>query len=255
MGSILTNLWLGAARGRRKLRGDPDHRAAREATVRELAPGKSFADVGGMWSIHGRIAFLAEEAGASRTILFDGMDPSPEFEAERERRSSSVSFVQADLHDAAIAEELGALDIVWCTGVLYHSPNPFLLLQHLRRMTAELLYLGTLTIPEVPGVEQGCVFYPGASQASQTALGRAFGGGHPGMDAPFDDQPMMGYANTWWGISLSALRSMLELAGFELVEQRAWSPFHADVIARPVGPDNLIPPPDFARKRGQARSG
>ncbi len=55
-------LKLLAARARRRLAGpQPD----REEVVRRHAAGKTFCDVGCMWKVHGRIAFVAEEAGAT----------------------------------------------------------------------------------------------------------------------------------------------------------------------------------------------
>lgn len=45
-------------------------------------------------------------------------------------------------------------------GVLYHSPDPYRLIEHLRRLTIETLILGNRVIPELPGIEGACVFYP-----------------------------------------------------------------------------------------------
>ena len=54
----------------------------REQLIRRLAPGKSFLDLGGMFDISGRVAFLAEAAGAERVVLFDALDPSEQFQSE-----------------------------------------------------------------------------------------------------------------------------------------------------------------------------
>jgi hypothetical protein len=67
------------------------------------------------------------------------------------------------------------------------------------------------------------------------------------MDEPVDRTPLMGYANTWWGISRSALRSMLDIARFELVEERQWSPFDMDVVVRPLDAEPVVPPVDAYR--------
>ena len=57
-------LKLLAARARRRLAGpQPD----REEVVRRHAAGKTFCDVGCMWKVHGRIAFVAEEAARPRS--------------------------------------------------------------------------------------------------------------------------------------------------------------------------------------------
>ena len=43
-----------------------------------------------------------------------------------------------------------------------------------------------------------------------------------------------GYANWWWGITPSALRGMLAVAGLELLELSD-GPFHRTAVCRPAG--------------------
>src|SRR3954462_10588337 len=76
---LLAGAWLAA--GRARARGlEPDRWENRFALVDRLAPGRSFLDLGGMWNVDGEVAFRAERAGATRVVLFDGMDPTPGFE-------------------------------------------------------------------------------------------------------------------------------------------------------------------------------
>ena len=71
-------LKLLTARVRRRLAGtQPD----REDVVRRHAAGKTFCDVGCMWKVHGRIAFVAEEVGATAVTGVDVMEPTDEFVA------------------------------------------------------------------------------------------------------------------------------------------------------------------------------
>jgi SAM-dependent methyltransferase len=253
--SILLRTWLGQAKVRRRLaHTDPDQRAK---LIARLAPGKSFLDMGGMWSVDGEFAFLAERAGATSVVLCDGMDPTAEFERKRADRSSGVRFVQGDLHDPGTIEQLGSFDVVWCTGVLYHSPDPYRLVEHLRLLTRETLVLGSRVIPEIPGLEGGCVFYPSLSAASQRAFAWMHGreaAGMPGATKPFDRAPAMGYAGYWWGITPSALEGMLDLARFEVVERFQHDPLSLDVVAHTVPGDSVLPPLAFARERGNRRS-
>jgi hypothetical protein len=220
-------LRLLAARARRRLSGpQPD----REDVVRRHAAGKTFCDVGCMWKVHGRIAFVAEEAGATAVTGLDVMDASPEFQAEHSRRASGVRFVQGDLHDPETVAAVGRHDVVWCSGVLYHAPNPVLTLQRLRELTTELLILQTMTLPELPGVKQGLVFYPGVPDRGLYARWGEDAAGSLRLPDPGEDQ----YAPWWWGISQSALHAMLRAADFEPLEQ--WGdPFAVHVIARPLG--------------------
>ena len=219
-------LKLLAARARRRLaRPQPD----REEIVRQHAAGRTFCDVGCMWKVNGRIAFVAEESGARAVTGVDVMDATAEFLAERERRTSSVRFVHGDLHDPATVAQVGPHEVVWCSGVLYHAPNPVLTLQRLRELTTELLILQTMTLPELPGVSQGLVFYPGVpnprlyARWGEQAL-RSLRLPEPGEDP---------YAPWWWGISRSALAAMLRAARFEPVDE--WGdPFAVHVLARPL---------------------
>ena len=196
--------------------------------MRRHAAGKTFCDVGCMWKVNGRIAFVAEEAGASAVTGVDVMAATPEFDAERARRSSNVRFVRGDVHDPATVADVGPHQVVWCSGVLYHAPNPVLTLQRLRELTTELLILQTMTLPELPGVKQGLVFYPGVPNPRIYARWGEDAARSLRLPEPGEDP----YAPWWWGISHSALYAMLRAARFEPVEH--WGdPFAVHVIARP----------------------
>jgi hypothetical protein len=219
-------LKLLAARARRRLAGpQPD----REDVVRRHAAGKTFCDIGCMWKVNGRIAFVAEEAGATSVTGLDVMAATPAFETERAQRSSKVRFVRGDLHDPATVADVGPHEVVWCSGVLYHAPNPMLTLERLRELTTELLILQTMTLPELPGVKQGLVFYPGVGNPRLYARWGERAARSLRLPEPGEDP----YAPWWWGISQSALHAMLRAARFEPVEQ--WGdPFAVHVIAKPV---------------------
>jgi len=255
--ALLTRLWLGGARRLEQRRpGVPDIWDQRKEWIRELAPGRSFLDVGGMFHVAGDVSFWAEEAGARSVLLFDGMDPSLEFQAKHAERGSGIRYQQADLHDPDDVAIAGRHDVVWCTGVIYHSPSPFQQLLHLRELTGERLVLGTHVIPEIPGIENGCVFYPGRSSAAEGAFAHAHGaraGAYPGATGPFDETPNLAYANMWWGITPSALRGMLRYAGFAIDSEVRYSRFLMDVVARPVAEPDHIPPLGFSQERGRGR--
>lgn len=201
----------------------------REELVRRFAAGRSFADIGAMWNVHGEIAFVAEEGGATRVTAIDVMSPTSAFDAEHVRRASSVRFVQGDLHEPDVLAQVGLHQVVWCSGVLYHSPNPLLALERLRSITSEVLILATETIPEVPGVAGACVFLPGLCAKDRRVHAAARPGRCAvGVDTPFD--PDQSYSAWWWGISRSALRGMLHASGFEILEEHG-GPLHATVVA------------------------
>jgi hypothetical protein len=228
----LLDAWLLAGRLQRKLGRGP----ARLPPYREIfcpyVRDASFVDVGTMWSVDGRYAFEAEEEGAASVTAFDGMAPTPEFERERERRASAVRFVQGDINDPAAVEAIGPHDAVWCSGVVYHSPDPQLTVRNLCALADRHVFVGSSTLPELPGLRNACVFLPGLSPADRRSYARVH---HLalGLGWPFD--PDQWYGN-WWGITPSALRSMVEADGrFEVVET-VEVPFMAVVVARRIAP-------------------
>ena len=137
-----------------------------------------------MFKLVGDMAFLAEDVGATRVTEFDVGDGDlicegfPEwgtFDGKRDARRSKVRYLQGDLEEPESPERIGRHDIVFFSGVLYHSPNPVLQLMQLRRITGELLYVSTLTIPEIPGFPQACVFYPYLSDEARAPYAAGYG--------------------------------------------------------------------------------
>jgi hypothetical protein len=252
----LAGAWLTGGRASARRRPSLERWENRYRLVERLAPGGSFLDLGGMWGVDGEIAFRAERAGANRVVLFDGMDPTDAFQTKHREAASELAYVQGDLHDPEDVGALGTFDVVWCTGVVYHSPNPYLQLNHLRALTERWLVLGSEVIPEVPGLENACVFYPGRSGPSEQAFARAYGSAaptYPGATHPFDETPLMGYANMWWGLSPSALRSMLGYSGFDVREEFAYSWRSRDFLAEAGRSPDFIPPLGLSRARGEQR--
>lgn len=249
----LIKLWLKLNRA--TWRGDPCREERRHALVKRLAPGRSFLDVGGMWSLAGGIGFRAEAAGATQVTLLDAVDPSPEFDELHAERDSQLRYVQGDLHEVETLELVGAHDVVWCTGVLYHTPHPYQQIEHLRRLTKEHLVLGTQVIPEIPGFRGSAIFYPLLDDKSREALAAPFSPDEMrlAVSEPFSFNSGWEYSNWWWGITPSALRAMLKLAGFEIVEEHRPEPLFIEILAKAVEGDFKAPPLDYARLRGLAR--
>jgi hypothetical protein len=188
----------------------------REELIARHVAGRSFVDVGCMWTVDGALCFAAEDAGAAAVTGVDVMAPTERFEAELRRRDSQLRFVRGDVHDPAVVAEVGRHDVVWCSGVLYHAPHPLLTLERLRALTSGTLLLATETVAETPGRRGTCVVAPGRDE-------------HPNAEPPAG--PDAGYGPWYWGISPSALRRMLGLSGFAIVEEHR-TPFHVTVVAR-----------------------
>lgn len=211
----------------------PRRRVVDSATlIRRYVPGKSFADIGCMWGIHGRNAFLAEESGATRTIAVDVYPESATFVDEKKRRKSAVQFVRGDINRAETIDRIGVPDVVLCSGVLYHTPDPFRLLTRLRAICKETLILHTQSIPEMPGIRNAAVFYPFLPDEQRRIWDRGVGC-QKAIRGPYE--PESGYGNWFWGMTPSAIESMLRCAGFE-VSERFVSSFTCTFVCRTVAP-------------------
>jgi SAM-dependent methyltransferase len=236
---VLLKPWLWASRGRRNVQRAVRPLGPVDATLRPHVPGRSFVDVGAMWNVHGKTAFAAEELGATEVTATDVMAPTQEYEAERKRRDSKIRFVEGDIHDLAVIEAIGPHDVVWCSGVLYHCPNPLHTIDCLKQITKSVLVLISAGIPEIPGVRNGCVYFPNLSQRDREAYDTAYNAAlktaidpdpvRLGITTPFDARE--GFGNWWWGLSPSAIESMLQSAGFSIEETKT-NGFHTRVVAR-----------------------
>src|SRR4029450_1571021 len=81
------------------------------------------------------------------------------------RLNSRIEFVLGDVYQGDTLKRLGTSNVVFCSGVLYHVPDPFSLLAKLRAISDGVLILGTQIIPEMPGLRNAAVFYPMLDQA------------------------------------------------------------------------------------------
>jgi hypothetical protein len=192
------------------------HDAYLASLVTEFAPKRSFTDIGCMWGINGHFCFLAEECGARTVSGVDVMSPTDEFLAKLKDKNSRVRFIRGDFHDAAVQQELGISNVVLCSGVLYHVPNPQETLLGLRKICDETLILATAAIPEME-IKNAAVFWPYLDDRERQLWNRRIGT-QLGITGPYE--PAEGYGNWIWGLSPSAITSMLKVAGFSVVRRK-----------------------------------
>jgi hypothetical protein len=235
--AMLLESQLLIARGLRNVRRLTHPLGAMDAAVPRLAAGKSFVDVGALWNVHGKIAFLAESSGASSITAVDLSEPTEEYLAEHERRHSKVRFVHGDLHDERVLSEIGPHDVVWCAGVLYHCPDPVHTVECLKQITGETLVLSGATVPPIAGSRNGAVYFPALSDAERRAYDRAYGAvtdqgsnaGRGALTGPFDAEES--FINWWWGFSPATMAAIIESTGLRVVEVKT-NGFHTRVTAK-----------------------
>lgn len=219
----------------------------------QYAPGRSFVDIGCMWGVNGEHAFIAEEAGATAVKAVDVFGPTPEFEAKKEARHSSVEFILGDASHPETIARVGLVDVVFCAGVLYHHPSPFDLLVALRRMCAQTLILRTSTIPEIKGLPNAAVYFPMLRSKDRQLWNLSSLGLSRQVGITNGFEPHQGYGNWFWGLTPSCLRSLLETAGFQ-VDFRATEAFAQTVICSSVDVPFVHRLPDEVEARSIAEA-
>ena len=186
-----------------------------------------------MWGINGDFSFLAEKEGAIVVKGVDVFGPTDEFNRKKEENNSKVEFILGDITDPKIIEKVGTCDVVLCAGVLYHHPSPFDLVVALRRITNEILILRTSTIPEINGLPNAAVYFPFLNEKDRKlwnlkSLGVGF---QVGITEQFNAEE--GYGNWFWGLTPSCLVSLVQTAGFTVLE-RYTEAFAQTFICKPV---------------------
>ncbi|MBN2119873.1 MAG: methyltransferase domain-containing protein [Candidatus Omnitrophica bacterium] len=190
--------------------------------VKRFAPENTFVDIGCMWRVDGYFSFLAEECGAKKVLAVDIYPESKKFEAEKDKRNSKVEFIQGDINNKEVLDKVGLCEAVFCSGVLYHMPNPLHFLSCLRKICTKTLILATVTVPEIKGLKNTSVFYPFLSEGQRKFWN--LGPYNKTADKPYE--PGNEYSTWFWGFSPSCVESMLKAAGFE-IKERFLRPFQA----------------------------
>ena len=192
----------------------------RKKLIKQYVPGKSFVDIGCMFRVNGLFSFFAEECGATKVLAVD-IEDNNEFWEEKKRRQSKVEFIKGDIHLEETVNKIGFCDVVFCSGVLYHSPNPISFLVQLRKICKDILILVTMAIPEM-STKNAAVFYP-FLESNQKRLWD-IGTLQLGINKAFIQTNQ--YANWFWGLTPSCVGSMLKYSGFK-IKERYIRPFQA----------------------------
>jgi hypothetical protein len=207
----------------------------RDVFIQKVVPGKSFADVGGLWMTVNEKVSVAAKAGASSLGMLDVSVPESEWWPKFRERMETLGVRGCKEQIVDIAEYRGErYDVVHCSGVLYHHPNPMMLLAGLRRATKQHMVLtsavtqlkienelGSYTVPA-----SGATFVPALNPKERAILAKYWqqiGAGVHGItevvsyrieeDNSFDAGPW------WWLPTPQCMNAMAEAAGFKLVEE------------------------------------
>ncbi len=151
-----------------------------------------------------------------------------------ERRIDYVREVIGSIDNVDIVGQVGAYDVVHCSGVLYHCPNPLLTISHLAAITKDVLLLGTAVMPASVSNEAGSVqldsdqaiFIPSIAeqkrQVYEKYISKSYGGGAWGINDPVDNwyfsNGAPNYGPWWWLWTHEYVRGLIEASGLRVVE-------------------------------------
>lgn len=213
----------------------------RDEYIGKVVKDKTFADAGGLWGVVNEKVSVAHRYGASALTMIDRVGPKDEswrlFEERRRHLGvPEVSCIVSDILALADLSPCPQFDVVHCSGVLYHIPDPLRLLTTLRKITREYLVLGSIVSGTKIESDQGILEIPNATALFVPALrGREraivqsywqklVGDGAVGLTRETPWQPD-NYVPWWWLPTVEALKAMCEAVGFHYVES---SPFWND---------------------------
>jgi hypothetical protein len=219
----------------------PDHAVgaevapdARDAFIRRVTPGGTFCDVGGLWGTVKEKVSLAVECGASGVTMLD-VTPRDDvlwrrFEERLEQRDvRGCRLVSGSIDDPHVVDGLGTFDVVHCSGVLYHCPNPLLTLSRLRDISRRWVIVTSMVVPEVIEgssgelrVERGeMLLVPALTGRARAILAEHFervGTGRPiGLDREPERWNLDDYSPWWWLYTAATLLEMTSIAGLRVV--------------------------------------
>jgi len=210
-------------------------RDLRDCYIDKVVKGKTFADIGGLWGTVNEKVSVAHVHGASSLTMIDISPPESELwslfeERRRTLRLPEVRCISSDVLVLAGSSSCPQFDVVHCSGILYHIPDPIQFLVALRRITRGHLVLTSVVTATKVESEEGVLELPQASALFIPALQkqervilksywqRFVGDGAIGLTCEAVAWQPRDFAPWWWLPTVEALKMMCLAAGFDCQE-------------------------------------
>jgi 2-polyprenyl-3-methyl-5-hydroxy-6-metoxy-1,4-benzoquinol methylase len=220
------------AAGREKEAGQAIVGDPRDHFISRVARGRSFADVGGLYGTVSEKLSVAHSHGATDLTMIDIVPEGNElWQAFSDRMQqlgiSGYETISKSILDLAESPDHPRYDVVHCTGVLYHMPDPIRLLSALRKITRKYLVLGSaVTATSISGNGEtlnvppaASLFIPALKEHERAILEgywRPFVGSDAlGLTREQKSWDMEDFAPWWWLPTVDCIRAMCESAGFD----------------------------------------
>ena len=130
-----------------------EFRLEKHRWIAELAPTKSFADIGGLWGTVNETVSIAMRYGAREATMVDIQAAGSRWWTSFHERCAELGVsgyhsVVGDICDDRFVDDLGCFDITHCSGILYHLPHPLVLIRNLIAITRERFILSSMIVPD-----------------------------------------------------------------------------------------------------------
>ena len=208
----------------------------RDTFITKVVKDKSFADVGGLWGTVNEKVSVAHAGGARTLAMVDITPPGnvlwERFEERRQHlQLPEVQAISGDVQTLVETSPGLQFDVVHCSGVLYHMPEPIHLLSALRKITGEYLILtSTVTATTVKNdqgvlhIPPGAVLFLPALRAEERAILKAYwqkfvGDEALGLTTEAAAWSLSDFAPWWWLFTPQALEALCRAAGFHCQER------------------------------------
>jgi hypothetical protein len=207
----------------------------------KLVPQKTFADLGGLWGTVNERVSVAALAGASEYSMWD-IQPKDRKSWELYRNRLSEQGVSGgfekclDCMDLEQVEKTEPVDVLHCSGIIYHIPNYYEFLRNIGKLTKEYLILASTVVPDVIENESGVIRLDGGllPNVGLPPMQQSILKTHwekEGVSAPIvntdtklinlkKDNEIYNYSPWWWFFTPDYLYNLLLQFGYEILNHK-----------------------------------
>ena len=195
---------------------------------------RTFADIGGLWGTENEKVTVAFKSGAQKVHMIDITPRGSELWRRFAERCTAAGVsvyecIEADISDRNRIAELGSFEVLHCSGVLYHSPEPLHMIVSLSQLCSRILILGSAVIPttisNVYGtlsMEPGsAIFVPAMKADHKAIIGQYFkevGAQDLIGITTASSYSVCDYGPWWWLFTREYVEALLKVAGFKILE-------------------------------------
>jgi hypothetical protein len=214
----------------------------RDLLIQQVVVGRTFAELGGVWQIVNEKVSVAKRAGARSVTMIDAIPKThPMWQGfEQHVRSQGVhdlrGYAPVNLDTVEASEVGGPYDVLHCSGVLYHCPNPLHSLCKMASLANEFVIVTSMVVEPVIASAAGRIDLPEGAALLVAALGEEQ---FRVVDAYWRergissivllqegerrlDWDVRDYGPWWWLYTPATMEGMIRAAGMEPLEGVTW---------------------------------